>query len=102
MQIGKGKKVALRNGDEIHLLVQSKEDSVESEEEIGMIFVVLRDLPSLQVQKADQLSVSQGSQIGKVLLELESEKHKVDEADVVKCDDQRKKQKVDDSALIDV
>ena len=49
MQIGKGKKVALRNGDEIHLLVQSKEDSVESEEEIGMIFVVLRDLPSQQV-----------------------------------------------------
>jgi len=34
----------LQNGDELHLLMESAEAGIGSSEEIGMIFVVLRDL----------------------------------------------------------
>ena len=41
IQIGKGNVVPLKNGDEIHLLLEDASAGVTASEEIGMIFVVL-------------------------------------------------------------
>ena len=51
MQIGNGESVPLKNGDEIHLLVEDKSAGITYAEEIGMIFVVLQDM-SKPIKKA--------------------------------------------------
>ena len=43
----------LKNGDEIHLLVEDKEAGIAFTEEIGMIFVVLQDM-SVSVKEPER------------------------------------------------
>ena len=45
------------NGDEIHLLMESEESGIQRHEEIGMIFVVLRDLSVERTVELDDVSV---------------------------------------------
>ena len=45
--LGRNKRVRLRNGDEIYLLVEDTSAGITAQDEIGMVFVVLQDI-SLQ------------------------------------------------------
>ena len=44
VKVGKGNSKLLKNGDQIHLLIQNKEQEITTEDEIAFIFVQLKDL----------------------------------------------------------
>ncbi len=50
----------LKNGDEIHLLVEDKEAGIAFTEEIGMIFVVLHDMSIAPVKERGRTDDNNG------------------------------------------
>ena len=49
--VGKGKKVEIKNGDEIHLIVADKEEGIELEDEIGFTFTMGQDMSKVYVRQ---------------------------------------------------
>ena len=76
--VGKGKKVEIKNGDEIHLILADKEEGIELEDEIGFTFTMGQDMSKVYVrqltpQKEEDSDDDMNSVVNKVLLDFESD-----------------------------